>query len=158
MQALPNSSSRNLAQTERKSMTYDRQQAIEMGMLTLLIGREALNQSYAAMLGVGWSVRNRVLRPRYWGTDWLSVIAHKFAYQSMTCPGDVNLVKYPALDQKAWQTVAQAAEFAYIGTAQDPVSGATHYHSEMAEPPTWAKAPDTIFIIQIDSLKFFKAA
>lgn len=139
-------------------MNYTRDQAAELGLLALLIWREARDQIYEAMLGVGWSVRNRVTRPRYWGTDWVSCIGHKWAYSSMTAPGDPNLIVYPDTGLKAWETVSQAAEMAYSGTAQDPANGATHYFSHMASPPAWAIAPDTEFVTQIGAFRFYKAA
>jgi len=138
-------------------VTYTAQQSAELGLLTILVGREARNQAFDAMLGVAWSVRNRVMKPRYWGTDWCSVMAHKDAYTSLSVAGDPNLIVYPDLGQKAWQIVLQAAELAYSGTAQDPVDGATHYFSTDIAPPKFALAADSIFVRQIDRMRFFKA-
>lgn len=138
-------------------MSYAVDQAVELGTLTLLVGREARGCPYSAMLGVAWSVRNRVFKPRYWGTDWLSVMSFKYAYSSLTANADPNLIVYPNLEKKEWQAAAQAAETAYLGSGPDPISAATHYYSIDIDPPAWAKAPDTVFVTQIDRFKFFQA-
>ena len=69
---------------------YSTQQAIEFGMLVLLVGREARGEQYDGMLGVAYSVRNRVENPKYWGHDWISVMTHPLAYSSMVPPNADN--------------------------------------------------------------------
>lgn len=141
---------------------YTAQQAIELGLLFLLIGRESRNQIYAAMLGVGWSVRNRVASPRYWGHDWIAVMSHPEAYSSMVPPNgqnDPNLRVYPDMTNAKWLLALEAAEAAYEGVGPDPVHGATHYYDSSLDndPPAWAKDPSSQHIIDIGALRFFKA-
>ena len=106
------------------SHVYTVSQAIEFGLFVTLIGRESRGQSYNAKLGTAWSVRNRVIRPAWWGKDWLSVIEKKSQYTSMEPPNgkDANLTVYPDLVSPAWQECIQAAEVAYWGDGADPTS------------------------------------
>jgi hypothetical protein len=142
--------------------SYTYLQAIEYGTLVLLVGREGRGQTYDAMLGIAWSVRNRVVEPKYWGHDWLSVMSHPEAYSSMVPPrtdNDPNLRVYPDAASPKWDLVFQAAEAAYWGVGPDPVQGATHYFDSSMDnnEPPFATAPTSEHIRDIDSLRFFKA-
>ena len=141
---------------------FNTQQAIEFGMLVLLVGREARGEQYDGMLGVAYSVRNRVENPRYWGHDWISVMSHPLAYSSMVPPNadnDPNLRVYPDMSNGRWILVMEAAEAAYFDIAGDNVHGATHYYDSSLDndPPMWAKDPSSQHIIDIGHLRFFKA-
>ena len=141
---------------------YSTQQAIEFGMLVLCVGREARGEQYEGMLGVAYSIRNRVENPKYWGHDWISVMAHPLAYSSMVPPNadnDPNLRVYPDPSTGRWILVIEAAEAAYLDLPGDNVHGATHYYDSSMDnnPPMWATDPASQHIIDIGNLRFFKA-
>jgi N-acetylmuramoyl-L-alanine amidase len=137
---------------------YTPNQAIEFGLLVTLIGRESRGQTYNAKLGVAWSVRNRVIRPAWWGTGWMSVLTKKAQYTSMEPPSgkDPNLTVYPDLVSPAWQECIQVAEVAYWGDGTDPTMGADHYFDKSLDdnPPNWATA--LVHTCDIDALRFFR--
>jgi hypothetical protein len=140
---------------------YTVNQAQEVSLLTLLIWREARGENYDTMLRVGWSVRNRVTNPRYWGHDWYSVIAHPEAYSSIVPPrldNDPNLRSYPDPADVKYDLVVQAAENAYWGVRPDPVNGATHYFDRSLDddPPSWTKAPTSVHVMDSGALHFWK--
>lgn len=152
--------------------TYADHQAVEFGVFVTLVGREARGAVYEAMLGVAWSVSNRVAvvskKPNFWdwGTDWLSVMAAKEQYSSMVPPiavsapygpVDPNLVVYPNLAQNAWQMVLSAAEEGYWRLGTDPTDGAVSYFSPPANP-SWASSPLYAPATNIAPFKFFKLA
>jgi N-acetylmuramoyl-L-alanine amidase len=141
---------------------YSVQQAMELALLVLLIGREGRGETYEAMLAIGWSVRNRVTQPRYWGHDWITVISHPEAYSSMVPPmsdNDPNLRVYPDLKSSKWALVVEAAEAAYTGVGPDPTNGATHYYDRSLDdrPPAFATDPHSVHTCDIGDLHFFKA-
>ena len=143
-------------------MEYTADQAVEFGVLVTLVGREGRGQTYNGMLGIAWSVRNRVSNPRYWGHDWLSVMTHPEAYSSMAPPArdnDPNLRVYPDPAVGAWRLVIEACENAYAGIGPDPTHGATHYYDRSLDdnPPAWATDPSSQHICDIDDLHFYKA-
>lgn len=139
--------------------TYTKTKAYELVLLALCSWREARSDGYAGMHAVAWSVRNRVLKPNWWGKDWISVILHKFAYSSFNID-DPNAAKLPAdyMKDPSWADALKAAEEVYNGMTADPTLGATHYHlTKMNPPPAWATAPSTTFLIEIGSHRFYKA-
>lgn len=143
--------------------TYNSYQAIDFGTLVTLVGREGRGQVYDAMLGIAWSVRNRVVQPKYWGHDWMSVMAHPLAYSSMVPPGqdnDPNLRVYYDPANAKWALVLEACENAYWGVGPDPVHGATHYYDRSMDdsPPGWATAAGSAHITDIGDLHFYKSA
>jgi hypothetical protein len=142
--------------------SYNTAQAIEFGLLVTLVGREGRGQVFDAMLGIAWSVRNRVSSPRYWGHDWLSVIAHPDAYSSMCPPirdNDPNLRVYPDPANAKWGLVIEASEAAYWGAGPDGARGATHYYDRSLDdqPPLWATDQHSEHICDIGDLHFYKA-
>ena len=141
-------------------MTYTKEQAWELCLLALCAWREARSQGFQGMLGVCWSVRNRVNNPNWWGKDWEEVVEKKWQYSSFN-PDDPNtklLPGDPAKDQ-AWADALMAAEQAYAARGVDPTQGATHYYStSMKTPPTWATAKDTVFKVQIGDHRFYRAS
>lgn len=140
---------------------YLGRQAIDVAMLTLVIGREAGNQPKDAMLGVGWSVRNRVLKPGWWGKDWVSCIEAKWQYSSISgLSTDPNLRKYPNLAFAPWPEALAAAEAVYAGAGPDPTGGAVDYYDKSLDsnPPSWATDGSLVHACDLGSFHFFKMA
>jgi N-acetylmuramoyl-L-alanine amidase len=132
-----------------EQVRYTRSQAYEVALLALVIWREAQNQGYDGMLGVGWSIRNRVLKPgkTWWGDDWEEVILKRWQYTSME-KSDPNATKMPGDPGKdiAFANALQAAELAYCGIGADPTDGATHYYNPKAvAAPAWVTHPATVY-------------
>jgi len=130
------------------------QQMSELALLALCVWREASNQSPAAKLGVAWSIKNRTLKPQWWGTDYLSVLGKRLQYSSFTSPGDPNLIRWPLVTDPSWADSLTAAQAAYLGDSPDPTGGATSYYSVDISPPYWVSS--MVLTVQIDSIKFFK--
>jgi N-acetylmuramoyl-L-alanine amidase len=140
---------------------YNGRQAIDIAMLTLVIGREAGNQPKEAMLGMGWSVRNRVTHPGWWGRDWESVIEAKWQYSSIVgLQTDPNLRKYPNLNFAPWEDALAVAETVYAGEGVDPTGGAVDYYDKSldANPPAWATDGSLVHACDLGSFHFFKSA
>jgi hypothetical protein len=141
---------------------YTAEQAIDLALLTTLLGREAGNQGDDAILAVGWTVRNRVVRPRWWGTDWQSVILCKWQYSSMLGPKeDPNLQKYTHLAVEPWARCLSIAQIVYNAIGADPTLGATHYFDRSLDGgphvPTWATDQSTTHTLDLGAFHFFKA-
>ena len=123
---------------------YNISQAIDVALLATVIKREARGETYNAMLGVGWSIRNRVESPRWWGHDWFSVITKPEQYTSIeppTAQNDPNLRVYVDSDSNLDTLVIQAAEAVYWTSEADPTNGATHYYDRSMDdnPPSWTR-------------------
>jgi spore germination cell wall hydrolase CwlJ-like protein len=143
--------------------TYTMIEAVEFALLVTVVGREARGESQDAMLGVAWSIRNRVDHPGWWGNSWETVITKPMQYTSIAPPTgdhDPNLTVYPDLTNDRWMQVAEAAEAAYWAVGKDPVFGATHYFDKSldATPPQWTKAPTSVHVCDIGDLRFWKVA
>ena len=117
-------------------------------LLAMCIFGEARGQGAQGRLGVGWSIRNRVLARRNeqglrFGKGWSGVILRLAAYSCML-PSDVNYKKlFRPLQYEApgvWQACYGAAKLSIAGAGTDPSSGATHYYDDSIPPPWWAKA------------------
>lgn len=141
---------------------YNARQSIDLCMLTMVLGREAGNQKDDAILAVGCSIRNRVLRPGFWnwGRDWEGVIEAKWQFSSINGPvGDANLLKYPNLNAEPWERCLNIAELVYNGlVAVDPVRGATHYYDKSIDPPIWATNGKMIHVTDVGDFFFYKPA
>jgi hypothetical protein len=143
---------------------YNARQAIDLGNLTLLIGREAGNQKDDAMLAVAWSVKNRVLRPGFWGwgRDWASVIEHKWSYSSINgSQDDPNLLKDIDLNVEPWERCLAIAELVYNpGLSNDPTRGSTHYFDRSLDrkPPYWVTNGKMIYTIDCGDFHFYRPA
>src|SRR5271167_3914005 len=147
---------------------FNPREAIDLGMLTLVVGREAGNQTIEAMLAVAWSIKNRVLLNSIrWGGDWESVIERKWQYSSMVGPAaDPNLQKYPSLAGDSptslmWNRALDAATQVYTGDlAVDPSKGAHSYFDKSldAKPPMWATDGEFDHVADVGSFHFYKLA
>lgn len=138
---------------------YNTNQALDIALLVTVIKREARGESYEAMVAVGWSIKNRVVNPRWWGHDWYSVITKPEQYTSIVPPAkdnDPNLRVYPNADDTL---CIEAAEAVYLETVPDPTNGATHYFDRSMDdnPPYWATDGSSEHTCDIGDLHFWKA-
>jgi N-acetylmuramoyl-L-alanine amidase len=127
-------------------------------MLALTLWREARNQSHDARVAVAWSVMNRVALQGYMGRSIQQVLAHPWAYTSMTGPGDPNLIQWPWDDSDpVWQDCLAAAQEAMAG-GTSPVGNATHYYDRSIPPPKWTQAPGSQYVTDVGAFHFWKVA
>lgn len=123
-------------------------------LLALCVWREARNQSTDAKRAVAWSIKNRVLNPTWWGTDWVSVILKPFQYSSFN-RNDPNAVKLPILTDNSWQACMEIAQEVHNG-GTDTTNGATHYFDKSLDnnPPTWVN--EMVHTCDIGDFHFYK--
>lgn len=128
-------------------------QQTEISFLALLIWREARGQPFEGMVAVAHTVRNRVEKPKWWGTDYLSVIGKKWQYSAMTAPGDPQLILYPKSDDKEFIVALHIAEAVIDGRIEHPAPGADSYFAITIDPPEWATQDK--FVRQIGAHRFY---
>lgn len=119
------------------------QEAWEFSLLSLCNYREAEGEIVLAKSAQAWSVRNRVLRPSWWGTDYASVILkHVQNIYQYSCfnPGNPRSLVFPAANDTAWQACLMVCDDAYNGRGNDPSQGGQSYFDKSldANPPSWA--------------------
>jgi hypothetical protein len=146
---------------------YNARQAIDLCMLTLVLGREAGNQRDSAILAVGKSIDNRV-KCRWRGKiGWEAIIEERWQFSSISGPqSDPNLLKYPNLAVEPWERCLAIAELVYNGIGLDPTFGATHYYDRSLDPdpatnradrrPAWAFDGSMAKTADIEAFHFFK--
>ena len=142
----------------------------DLSLLSLCVWREARGEIVDGKRGVAWSIRNRVMHPSWWGTDWISVILKPKQYSSFNV-GDPNATKFPQANDTAWLASLQAAMEAYGagGDAEqalellktgnsDPSRGATHYFDKSLDsnPPFWATDGTMFKTADIGNLHFYR--
>lgn len=135
-------------------------EAYQFGLLPLVLWREARNQNYLAMLGVAWVVKNRVASPRWWGSDYPSVILKHFKsiYQFTSFDeADPNSTAFPRGTEPAWVKCLEAAVDAFKGKEPDPTLGATHYFDKSLDnnPPAWANS-SMIYTADLGAFHFYR--
>src|SRR6185295_16250998 len=67
----------------------------EITLLALTIYREARGEPHEAQIAVAHTVKNRISKPGWWGTDIVSVLTKKWQYSSLTDPNDTQLTTWP---------------------------------------------------------------
>lgn len=122
-------------------------------LVAICCWREARGESLDAKIAQIWSVKNRVLKPGWWGKDWVTVILQPFQYSSFNMQ-DVNATKWPSTSDHSWIDCLTAVNRVQNG-APDPTDGATHYHDTSISPPSWAAEMKQT--AQIGRLIFYKA-
>jgi len=120
-------------------------------ILARLIFGEARGASRDAKIGVGWVVKNRVLK---WKKSYHEVILqpYQFSCFNQKDPNFPYLIN-PLLEAKAWYECYEIAQKIIKGEIENPVDDATHYH-DISSHPSWADEME--FVCQIDNLKFYK--
>lgn len=135
------------------------QQRKDLELLALVIWREASGEGIQGMRAVGWSIRNRVMTPSWWGRSYEQVILKPWQYESMmTAPG--KTLRTPVESDTSWVVAKQTATEVYQGIAgTNPVGPATHFYAfKLIPPPNWVSAPGSKFIVEIGGHRFYVAA
>lgn len=127
----------------------------ELVLLALTIWREARGESRDARIAVGGSIKNRVDRPSWWGTDWISVMRKKWQYSSLTDPHDPQLTNWPAADDAAFAECLELADGIMAGRYRSTMLGADSYFDSSIAPPKWAAEHPDRKIGTIGRLTFY---
>lgn len=138
----------------------DGAESFDFALLVLCLWREARGETnQTAKAWVAFSIRNRVLKPRWWGDSWRSVILKPKQYSSFN-PGDPNATKFPEDGDTALDSCIAAAQSAYDPATPDPTSGSTHYYDRSMDgnEPGWAKDGSMVHVANVGNLRFWKLA
>lgn len=140
------------------AMTPEQRRMTETVYMALCIWREARNEKWEGKVAVGFTILNRVSKPKWWGRTVVGVITAPWQYSSMTDPKDVQLTKWGG-DDLAWPECIAAAQAVYDGKIENPVPTADSYYAtwmdRQKKTPKWATAKTTRYIAQIGGHKFF---
>ena len=136
-------------------MNLTAQEAYEFGLLPLAIWREARNQGYQGMLAVAWSIKNRVIKPCWWGVSFPTVILKKWQYSSFNW-NDPNDVQFPKGNEPDWQDALRAATDVFTNSVPDPTMGADSYFDKSLDsnPPDWSKT--AVHTCDIGAFHFYR--
>lgn len=124
----------------------------EVCLLALVVWREARGAGHDAMVAVACSIRNRVERPKWWGTSYDQVITKKWQYSSIAATGDPQLIIYPQPADNIFDECLNIADQVYDRTLSNPMPGADSYYDDSIPAPKWA-TPET-FVGKIGRLSF----
>ncbi len=113
--------------------------AWEVSLLSLTLWREARGEGTDALVAVAWCVRNRVERPTWWGHDYVSVLAKRWQFSSLTDPRDRQLTNWPAPEDGSFEKCLQIADGVIAGFFPCPFPGADSYHDASIAPPAWTE-------------------
>lgn len=128
----------------------------EVQLLAGCIYGEARSEPWAGKMGVGLTVRNRVLNPGFWnwGKNWREVLLRSRQFSCFN-PGNPNLprmVKAKKRNDLLWQKCMMIAEKIYLGHIEDFV-GADHYH-RIDCYPQWRHKLE--YLLTIGDHKFYR--
>jgi N-acetylmuramoyl-L-alanine amidase len=132
----------------------------DVALLALVLWREARSETVDTKRCVAWTIRNRALKPSWWGSGWVGVIMQPWQYSSMTAPGDPNLIKYPAANDSSWLACMDVASEVYTG-GLDVSHGASHYFDKSLDDgkePSWAKDGSMAWVMDSGAFHFWKKA
>jgi len=124
----------------------------ELAVLALVVWREARGEGELGMRAVACSIRNRVRCPAWWGRDYAEVVTKKWQYSAMTAPGDSQLVKFPAGNDREFAQALMIAHAILTGSVDNPVLGADSYYDDSIPAPKWATAET--FVRKVGRLNF----
>src|ERR1700690_1619026 len=124
-------------------------------LLALCVWREARGEVLAAKVAVACSIKNRTLRPKWWGHDYLSCILMPWQYSSFN-KTDPNATKFPAASDPSWEDCLAVALSVYDGTQADTTGGADSYFDKSMDltPPSWATDGSKTHTIDVGNLHF----
>jgi cell wall hydrolase len=132
-------------------------------MLARMLGwAEGRGEALQAVVGILWSIKNRVQHPHWWGNTLSSVILKKWQYSSFNGndPNRAEMMDPLKYDTEAtWAKICLSYEEVFVQGVPDPTGGATHYHDKtmLEHKPAWATAPGTKFLCRIGDIYFYKA-
>lgn len=120
----------------------------------LCVWREARGEVFDAQRGVAEVIRNRVMRPGWWGTDITSVVLKPWQFSSFN-HGDSNESKRPDDGDASWLSCQRAVDVAFSRSSPDVTGGAILYYDVSIDPPFWATSPQYKLSMIVGKLRFF---
>lgn len=141
------------------------QQQAELALLALVTWREARGEVLFTKQAVAWSIRNRVLKPGWWGHSWWSVILMPYQYSSFNRT-DPEATKWPVAVDPSWEEALLVASQVYTSDLSaspvilDPTGGAHSYFDESmdAHPPSWALDGHMKKVCEFGRMRFYATA
>lgn len=139
------------------------EQFYEFILVALCIWREARGETLDVKKAVGWSIRNRFLRPGWWGHSWEGIVLLPWQYSSFN-HNDPNATKLPTSADPSWGDSLTAASMVWTADVlstpfiPDPTSGADSYFdmSLDSNPPSWATDGSKQHTLDIGRLHFYR--
>jgi len=130
----------------------------EITLLALTIYREARGEPHEAQIAVAHTVKNRIAKPGWWGTDIISVLTKKWQYSSLTDPNDKQLTTWPKADDHVFEDCLSLAEMVVRGVYNSPLKGIDSYYDDSLQGdlrPKWAREHPERFVGKIGRLNFY---
>lgn len=118
-------------------MFWKTEETPKIYLTALCAWREARGAGDDAILGVLCTIRNRVLKPSWWGKDYPSVVLKAKQFSSFDSD-DPNAVKLPGPDDAVFARILTLTEGVVSGQTPDNTGGATNYH-DASVFPNWAQ-------------------
>ena len=131
-------------------------QLSDLTLLALCCYREARGESFDGKRAVCHVIKNRTLKPSWWGHDWQSVILKPFQFSSFN-PDDINNEVWPKDESPAWAECMAAASAIHSGMDEDLTEGATYYYDTSIQwPKAWGSPSCYANTLNIGRLRFYK--
>jgi N-acetylmuramoyl-L-alanine amidase len=120
----------------------------EFHVAALTVAGEARGEPKLGKLAVANVIRNRVIRPHWWGTSISSVcLKESNGIHQFSCwnRGDPNseLLANLSTESDIYQSAMDAVIDAFVTLIPDPSNGADHYHVDHMLP-WWAKGKQPV--------------
>lgn len=129
-------------------------------LAAVAIDTEAENQPYQAKVGVAEVIRNRMTRKFRSNGTLADTLWRKSQFSAFSLlPDPSNLVRAFQIDGATPAVFDCVRAWAAASSGSNTVSGALLFYSIGGIPPPWAidSGPNANFIVQLGSLKFYRA-
>lgn len=145
--------------SEQQTLNLTPDASYDFVLLALCIWREARGELLETKQAVGWSIRNRVYHPKWWGHSWSGVILMPYQYSSFN-HNDPNSSKLPVATDPSWEDSLRVASWVYSpeSPSSDLSHGADSYFdmSMDTNPPSWASDGSKVHTVDMGRLHFYK--
>jgi spore germination cell wall hydrolase CwlJ-like protein len=132
------------------------QELSDLEILALCCYREARGEPMAGKRGVCHVIKNRTLKPGWWGHDYKSVILKPWQFSSFNT-SDPNSDVWPKDIEKAWLECMDAASAVLVGDDPDTTDGALYYHdTSITFPKAWGLENAFVNTLNVGRLKFYR--
>jgi N-acetylmuramoyl-L-alanine amidase len=121
-------------------------------LLALTVWREARGEPIEGKLGVANVVKNRV-NATHLPDQWDTVMERRWAFSSLTAPGDAMLVQWPVHTDPSWIDSMNAADRVFTLGGADNTQGATLYANLDVCTPEWL--PNVTPTVKLGKHSFF---
>lgn len=141
-------------------LALDENSSFDFSLLCLAIWRESRGELLTTKQAVAWTIKNRTMRPGWWGgPSYSSIILFPYQFSSFN-HNDPNAVKWPTRGDPSWLDSVTAAAGVYGGTLPDMTKGATSYFdmSLDSDPPRWSFDGSQVHTVDFGKLHFYRTA